>query len=259
MPRQPKQSHPLRQLRKVLGETQAQLAKHLGITTSFLQKIELGQRSIQKELKEDLINQFGIHPESLESGSDEIRTLLGTPLTLNFIKLWREQVLSEKDHRIIENQLVLQLRAILAGSRELNHASQRLVASKISALFLEIRNSPTLSRHIDSYFESISTQTTPTSISVRELKSKYTRFPGLKKRLTGYHDDEVATISERRIPRWVPQQGACVVSMEDGSRNNAFVVCGTADRLDVTVKLRKKRFPLRTTESTTTMIMPPSE
>jgi transcriptional regulator with XRE-family HTH domain len=66
MPRKPKFSSPIRELRLALGQTQKEFADMLGLSCSYGQAIELGQRLLTDELCDDIELKFGIKPGSLK-------------------------------------------------------------------------------------------------------------------------------------------------------------------------------------------------
>ena len=66
MPRKPKFSSPIRELRLALGQTQKEFADMFGLSCSYGQAIELGQRLLTDELCDDIELKFGIKPGSLK-------------------------------------------------------------------------------------------------------------------------------------------------------------------------------------------------
>jgi transcriptional regulator with XRE-family HTH domain len=66
MPKKPKRIHPLRSLRETLGKTQGRFAKMVGVSESYIQAIELGQRQISDDLALDIAANYGLNPEWLK-------------------------------------------------------------------------------------------------------------------------------------------------------------------------------------------------
>jgi transcriptional regulator with XRE-family HTH domain len=66
MPRKPKISSPLRELRLALGQTQKEFAAELELSCPWIQALELGQKSMPDELCDDIELRFGIRPGSLK-------------------------------------------------------------------------------------------------------------------------------------------------------------------------------------------------
>jgi transcriptional regulator with XRE-family HTH domain len=81
MPKKPAFDNPIRILRETHDLTQARFAAMLGISVSFLQKLELGKnREISPVLAVLMMIQFGARPESLTPKIGRPRALLqGTP------------------------------------------------------------------------------------------------------------------------------------------------------------------------------------
>jgi transcriptional regulator with XRE-family HTH domain len=66
MPRKPKISSPLRELRLALGQTQKEFAAELKLSCPWIQALELGQKLMPDELCDDIELKFGIKPGSLK-------------------------------------------------------------------------------------------------------------------------------------------------------------------------------------------------
>jgi transcriptional regulator with XRE-family HTH domain len=66
MARKPRFNHPLREVRVAIGESQQQFARMFGVSASYIQAIELGQRNISSELADDIMLRLGIEAESLK-------------------------------------------------------------------------------------------------------------------------------------------------------------------------------------------------
>jgi transcriptional regulator with XRE-family HTH domain len=66
MPRKPKFVHPLRAVRAAINKSQPEFAKMFGVSASYIQAIELGQRNISSELADDIMLRFGVEAESLK-------------------------------------------------------------------------------------------------------------------------------------------------------------------------------------------------
>jgi len=67
MAKKPLNDNPVRLVRKALGNTQPEFARQLGISESFLQKIELGVKKLPIELAELMMVRFGVRADSLMS------------------------------------------------------------------------------------------------------------------------------------------------------------------------------------------------
>jgi transcriptional regulator with XRE-family HTH domain len=66
MPRRAKFNHPLREVRIALGKSQWQFARMFGVSTSYVQAIELGQRAVNDELCGDISMRIGVTGNSLK-------------------------------------------------------------------------------------------------------------------------------------------------------------------------------------------------
>lgn len=94
MPKKPKFDHPVRLVRDALELTQPKFAKVLGISESYLQKIELGRKTISDDLANLIMARFGIHATSLKSKDSIPKPLLwarGGTLK-DRIKEWEDQI-----------------------------------------------------------------------------------------------------------------------------------------------------------------------
>jgi transcriptional regulator with XRE-family HTH domain len=66
MPRKPKISSPMRELRLALGKTQTQFGRMFGISRIYAQSIELGQRPMPDDLGDEIELKFGLRPGALK-------------------------------------------------------------------------------------------------------------------------------------------------------------------------------------------------
>jgi transcriptional regulator with XRE-family HTH domain len=66
MPREPKFVHPLRTVREAVNKSQPQFAKMFGVSASYIQAIELGQRKLSDELADAIMLRCGVDAESLK-------------------------------------------------------------------------------------------------------------------------------------------------------------------------------------------------
>src|SRR6266568_2284641 len=66
MPREPKFVHPLRTVRAALKKSQPQFANMFGVSASYIQAIELGQRKLSDELADAIMLRLGVDAESLK-------------------------------------------------------------------------------------------------------------------------------------------------------------------------------------------------
>jgi transcriptional regulator with XRE-family HTH domain len=76
MPRKPKFTHPLRTLRAALGKSQPQFAKMFGVSASYMQAVELGQRKLNDELADAIMLRLGVDAESLKGRRSMPKPLL---------------------------------------------------------------------------------------------------------------------------------------------------------------------------------------
>jgi len=76
MPRKPKFRHPLREVRDAIGKSQQQFARMFGVSASYVQAIELGQRPINDELCDDIALRLGVTARSLKQERGMPRALL---------------------------------------------------------------------------------------------------------------------------------------------------------------------------------------
>jgi transcriptional regulator with XRE-family HTH domain len=65
MPKKPPFQNPVRLLREALGKTQPEFAQIAGISSTYLQKIELGKRPIADDLIDFMAAAFGVAPLSM--------------------------------------------------------------------------------------------------------------------------------------------------------------------------------------------------
>jgi transcriptional regulator with XRE-family HTH domain len=76
MPHKPRFNHPLRELRDALGKTQWQFARMFGVSRPYIQAIELGQRTINDTLCDDIAAKLGVTAKSLKEKRGMPRALL---------------------------------------------------------------------------------------------------------------------------------------------------------------------------------------
>lgn len=89
MPIKPNQSHPLREIRSILGWTQPKLAEKLGIHPTYVRKIELGSRSLTPELARRIGELTGAKSTELLKGSEgKALSWKGEPYSLAAFKEW---------------------------------------------------------------------------------------------------------------------------------------------------------------------------
>jgi transcriptional regulator with XRE-family HTH domain len=65
MPRKPRFVHPLRCVRNAVGMSQTAFANAFGVSASFIQAIELGERNLNDDLADKLTLRYGISARSL--------------------------------------------------------------------------------------------------------------------------------------------------------------------------------------------------
>jgi transcriptional regulator with XRE-family HTH domain len=78
VPRRPKFTNPLRVVRDALGMSQPQFAGILGISASYLQAIELGQRDLRDDLADEIMLRYGVDAESVKRKRGMPRHLIGS-------------------------------------------------------------------------------------------------------------------------------------------------------------------------------------
>ena len=78
MPREPKFTHPLRTVRAALKKSQPQFAKMFGVSASYIQAIELGQRNLTDELADAIMLRLGVDAESLKRKRGVPVSLIGS-------------------------------------------------------------------------------------------------------------------------------------------------------------------------------------
>jgi len=66
MARRPKFIHPLRSVRQALRKSQLQFAKMFGVSASYIQAVELGQRKLNDQLADAIMLRLGVDAESLK-------------------------------------------------------------------------------------------------------------------------------------------------------------------------------------------------
>jgi transcriptional regulator with XRE-family HTH domain len=75
VPLKPKFFHPLRAVRAALKKSQPEFAKMFGVSASYIQAIELGQRKLSDELADAIMLRLGVDAESL-------KRKIGAPVSL---------------------------------------------------------------------------------------------------------------------------------------------------------------------------------
>src|SRR5262245_33776410 len=113
MPRLPRFIHPVRAVRQALKKTQRQFAKMFGVSTSYLQAIELGTRKVPDHLADSIMLRFGVDPDSLKNkhgrpefllASDKMDLFYGglrapnTPLTNRVLREFDERKTLADEH-----------------------------------------------------------------------------------------------------------------------------------------------------------------
>ena len=89
MPIKPNQSHPLREIRSILGWTQPKLAEKLGIHPTYVRKIELGSRALTPELARRIGELTGAMASELLRGSEgKALSWKGEPYSVAAFKEW---------------------------------------------------------------------------------------------------------------------------------------------------------------------------
>jgi transcriptional regulator with XRE-family HTH domain len=66
MPRKPLFKNPVRLLRETLGKTQPEFARLIGVSSKYLQAIELGERPLTDDLADFMMAAFGVSPDSVK-------------------------------------------------------------------------------------------------------------------------------------------------------------------------------------------------
>jgi transcriptional regulator with XRE-family HTH domain len=128
MPRKPKTPSPLRTLREALGKTQVQFAQQIGLATTTLQKIELGERSLTDEVADSLVAGFGVLPSSIRSPKGRLRHQLENKdhqnLTDN-IRDWqtRTELLERFVLDYVEDRLFPKIEVVFEAARRKKAAS----------------------------------------------------------------------------------------------------------------------------------------
>ena len=88
MPRKPTEKHPIRDLRKIIGKTQYDFAKTLGIYPGTLKRIENNNLKLSRKIAIRIQAETGINVERLLDG--KLRDELGRKYTAEFYKEWKE-------------------------------------------------------------------------------------------------------------------------------------------------------------------------
>ncbi|MGI8962725.1 MAG: helix-turn-helix transcriptional regulator, partial [Bryobacteraceae bacterium] len=65
-PRPPQFKNPVRHIRNALGFTQPQFAKFLGVSASYIEKLELGERLVNDSISTRIALAVGVFPDSLK-------------------------------------------------------------------------------------------------------------------------------------------------------------------------------------------------
>src|SRR4051794_17378929 len=101
MPKLPKNISLLRSLRQITRETQSSFAALLGISVSFLQKLELENRAISSQLKRQVFIATGAIFETTDT---RLYTLHGVGYSYEFYRLWKaKQDITESELALVQD------------------------------------------------------------------------------------------------------------------------------------------------------------
>ena len=104
-------SHGLKALRAACGFTQPVLAKVLGVSWRTIVAIEVGQRSLSRDIAERIMLATGALPDSLLSKSASPLDLNGQPYSRDFFEHWKSKILgfvNDQDGRFTGSKPVQQ-------------------------------------------------------------------------------------------------------------------------------------------------------
>jgi transcriptional regulator with XRE-family HTH domain len=149
MPRKPKQSHPLREVRAVLGWTQPQLAAKLGIHETYVRKIELGSRPLTEELARRIEGLTGARSaEFLKGRAGKALDYNGAPYSLKSFKLWSGFLESQKCAEIFSDWITHWTRVLFlaAGKKKCLKRAQAEIAAKLDEVAKSFRLRPEIDR-----------------------------------------------------------------------------------------------------------------
>lgn len=79
--------HPLHQVRRITGMTQAEFAQRIGVSTMLLKLIEQSRRPLTDRVKDAIHLVTGIEPTSW--GKKQLRSTLGRPFSSEAWQLWQ--------------------------------------------------------------------------------------------------------------------------------------------------------------------------
>jgi len=88
MPRQPSKKSPIRQLRAIIGKTQSEFAKSIGVSPSALKRIENKDLKLSRKIAQRIEAEAGADKTKLLSG--QLRDVLGKTYTAQFYAKWKK-------------------------------------------------------------------------------------------------------------------------------------------------------------------------
>jgi DNA-binding XRE family transcriptional regulator len=105
MPRPPKKGHPIRDLRAMIGKTQGQFAKMIGLNAHTLKKIEHHERPLTQKVARDIFWKTGVDARLLTKG--KLRNTWGREYTPEFYGQWKDGIWPQSDQIAKEKALKL--------------------------------------------------------------------------------------------------------------------------------------------------------
>ena len=108
MPKKSTRKGALWELReKLLKQTQAEFASELGISVSFLQKLEYGEKQLDSDVLCRIFLATGVTPEELLSEDGQNKPRLENSFTKQRVQHWRATMLNQLDQATLEDDPAL--------------------------------------------------------------------------------------------------------------------------------------------------------
>jgi transcriptional regulator with XRE-family HTH domain len=184
MPRKPRVTHPLRDLRTVLNMTQPAFAKFVGCSAITIQRIENRTLKMSHVLADKILEATGVNPRELAAGRKAV-DVEGNPYTKQSYedyKKWIEQTHHGIDYYRFHLSRLLDL--LLISSERAGHAKLHSVNAALGNAFEKIAEDFSLRKNIDGFLIENGFVRKRTYL-VRDLR----KFPEYA-RIIGYKDNK---------------------------------------------------------------------
>jgi len=124
MPRPHRQKSPIRELRTIIGKTQREFARAIGISPSALKRIENNDLALSPRVARKILFETGLHFRSITGKLRTLRSLECKPYTLEFYKRWKENFPKQNEETAkvavgnLSSPTEILLRASVVGSKK---------------------------------------------------------------------------------------------------------------------------------------------